>query len=598
MLLAVCCFLFLLPVLLNYFSYPLYSRWLVCVLPPVSLVALSVTNKRLYPATISAFNYYDVRFFLIVCMVVPLMVIQIKEKKILILALAVSALALILLDPVFYLMGVSYERLVGPASRYYYSANFFSIMSYSFMLLALLFEKKISNDTQQNNDTLIAFLNNANAGLEKQKKEIEEQNKEIRQQAKELLTHQEQLLKANHVIEQQKEALLEIQSGLRSELTERNKELVQSNEQLIKSNIELQQFSYSISHNLRGPLARMLGLTNLMEKDLNHLSGAQHNLVKLVAQSAHELDDVIRDLGKIIDIRNDLQRIREKISFQSEWEMVLRSLSAFILPDMKIESDFSRAPVVYAVRPLLTSILYNLCSNAIKYRSPVRPLHLQVSTYTENDLIVLKISDNGLGLDLAQFNRNIFGLYKRFHTHTEGKGLGLYLVKLQAELLGGKVEVSSELHVGTTFLVSLKEPEELDEQIFFERDYATLFYNARLGCVGIYWKKQPTGEEYRQLFTTSLELIRQYRSTLWFSDFSKQGTVATADQQWMVSTIMAEAVRNGLQKIANVPGNHQSNQEYLSRIKQGVEANGIECRFFATRQEAMQWLEQFANTPH
>jgi len=594
-LLLLCCLIYLLPVILNYFSYYRAGKVLVSVFPPISLVILSVSHKLLSPGNVKVFNYFDIRFLLIACMIVPLMIVPIKEKRLLLFTLLLNFICLALLDPIYDAVGVGYGALVGGSAEYYVSANFFSLSAYAFILLAVFSEKKLSDTALENNNTLIVFLNKANTNLEKQKQEIEIQNSEIKLQTEELLTKQKQLVEANQIIEKQKEALLEIQGSLRSELTERHKELAHSNEQLIKTNAELQQFSYSISHNLRGPLARLLGLTNLLEKDLSHLTGTQLELVKLVKQSSQELDDVIRDLGKIIDIRNDIHRIREKVFFQTEWKMVMRSLTSFTTPDMRIECDFKLAPMVYTVRPLLTSILYNLCSNAIKYRSPLRPLHLTVKTYLENNAIILKVSDNGLGMDLAQFNRNIFGLYKRYHTHTEGKGLGLYLVKLQTEMMGGKVEVASQLHTGTTFTVTFSEPQpiEIEEQIFFEDTFGTLFYNARLNAVGISWKRQPSSEEYRQLFIKAQDMIRLYKTSSWLSDISHQGYVSPENQQWVLTNVLPDAVKNGLLRIANVYGSHPGNQDYLIRIKQAVEANQITCRFFSNAKDAIEWLEEY-----
>ncbi|HLZ16558.1 MAG TPA: ATP-binding protein, partial [Cyclobacteriaceae bacterium] len=479
---------YVIPIALNRANQTQLSRWMTCALPPLTIVSLSVVNKKLYPQSIHVFNYLDVRFFLIGCMVIPLLVVQISEKKLFVATLSVSAVLLIFIDFIFNAFGVGYYDLVNSGSQYYFMANFYCITSYTFILTCLLFEKNLSDKALYHNERLVAFLQDANQRLEIQKNEIASKNNEITKQSQELVSRQQQLLKANERIENQKESLLKIQSGLQTELLARNKELVQTNDELAKYNHELQQFSYTISHNLRGPLARLLGLTNLMEKDLSELTGNQLELVKLVTQSAVELDEVIRDLGKIIDIRNDIYRIREKVFFQEELKMVLRSLTTFIQSDARIESDFKDIPIVYTVRPILTSILYNLISNAIKYRSPQRPLHLKIRTNRENGFITLEVEDNGLGMNLGQFSRSIFGLYKRFHTHTEGKGLGLYLVKLQIESLGGKVDVSSEPNVGTTFKVSFPEAVEIEGQIVFESDFGSLFYNARTNCAGIIWK--------------------------------------------------------------------------------------------------------------
>lgn len=571
-------------------NYTRLSRGLTCALPPLSIVALSVVNKLLYPDTIHVFNYLDVRFFLIGCMVIPVLVVQIAETKLLIATLSVSGVLLVFLDLIFNSFGVGYYDLVHPDIHYYFMANFYCIASYAFILVCLLFEKRLSGKAVHENEQLVSFLQHANRKLEIQKNEIKSQNAEFTAQSEKLIFNQQELMKANALIENQKERLLEIQSGLQTELSARNKELMHTNEELAKYNHELQQFSFSISHNLRGPLARLLGLTNLMEKDLNELSGPQLELVKLVTQSAQELDEVIRDLNKIIDIRNDIYRIREKVFFQEEISIVLRSLSAFIQPDITIETDFREAPVIYTVRPMLTSILYNLISNAIKYRSPLRALQLRIKTRKENTNVVLEVSDNGMGMNLEQFSRSIFGLYKRFHTHTDGKGLGLYLVKLQIESLGGKVEVASELNAGTTFKVSFPGNQEVEGQIVFESDFGSIFYNARTNCAGIIWKKQVTSEQYRMLFSKCLDMVRIYHTPYWISDLSRQGTILPEDQQWMVSSILSEAIAHGMRKIANVHLPGQNNEAYRNRIKEAALKLGAEIEFFTDRKSAEDWI--------
>lgn len=578
---------YIIPIALNRANHTRLSRWLTCALPPLTIVALSVINKKLYPDTTHVFNYLDVRFFLIGCMVIPLLVVQISEKKLLAATLSVSGVLLVFLDLIFNSFGVGYYDLVNLDRQYYFMANFYSITSYTFILLCLLFEKDLSDSAFHENEKLVSFLREANQKLEFQKNEMATQNKEFTAQS-------EKLIRANTLIENQKESLLKIQSGLQTELSARNKELTNTNEELVKYNHELQQFSFTISHNLRGPLARLLGLTNLMEKDLAELTGPQLELVKLVTQSAKELDEVIRDLSKIIDIRNDIYRIREKVFFQEELRIVLRSLSTFIQPDVTIDADFREAPIVYTVRPMLTSILYNLISNAIKYRSPQRALQLSVRTAQTTNEVTLEVADNGLGMNLEQFSRSIFGLYKRFHTHTDGKGLGLYLVKLQIESLGGKVNVASELNVGTTFTVSFPGTHEVEGQIVFESDFGSIFYNARTNCAGMIWKKQVTSEQYRILFTKSLDMIKLYHTPFWISDFSKQEIISPEDQKWVVATILPEAIRQGLRKIANVYGAEQlANEDNLHQIKEIFQKFGAEIEFFTDRKKAEDWVDHF-----
>jgi signal transduction histidine kinase len=87
--------------------------------------------------------------------------------------------------------------------------------------------------------------------------------------------------------------------------------------------------------------------------------------------------------------------------------------------------------------------------------------------HQKEDVVTIEVSDNGLGLDVHRFKDKIFGLYKRFHTHTDGKGIGLFLVKLQAETLGGGVDIFSTPEQGTTFVVSLRSvaPEQDEKSI-------------------------------------------------------------------------------------------------------------------------------------
>ena len=102
---------------------------------------------------------------------------------------------------------------------------------------------------------------------------------------------------------------------------------------------------------------------------------------------------------------------------------------------------------------MLQSILYNLLSNAIKFRSPERNLKVIATSHSHNGKAVLEITDNGLGFDTKLHKDKMFKLYTRFHTHVEGRGLGLYLIKAQVEVLHGVIEVESVPGRGSTFRV-------------------------------------------------------------------------------------------------------------------------------------------------
>jgi signal transduction histidine kinase len=102
----------------------------------------------------------------------------------------------------------------------------------------------------------------------------------------------------------------------------------------------------------------------------------------------------------------------------------------------------------------IRSIIYNLLSNAIKYSSPDRTPQVHIQTKRSEHYLLIEVKDNGIGI-AAQHQEKMFTMFKRFHTHVEGTGIGLYIVKRTVENAGGKIEVESKVDVGTTFRVYL-----------------------------------------------------------------------------------------------------------------------------------------------
>lgn len=99
--------------------------------------------------------------------------------------------------------------------------------------------------------------------------------------------------------------------------------------------------------------------------------------------------------------------------------------------------------------------MYNVISNAIKYSSNDRRSEITVSVFLENNQTNFIISNNGICINLKLYKSRIFGFYSRVNTDKEGKGLGLYMTKVQLETLGGSIDVESELGVGTKFIIKI-----------------------------------------------------------------------------------------------------------------------------------------------
>jgi signal transduction histidine kinase len=381
---------------------------------------------------------------------VPCLIFDTTEKWRLYGCLVIMIIPLILFDPVHEYFGVGYFQL-GFASTSYYYINWVALIVFMGIAAGCLSLKIIIERAEKQNLLYRTELMATNTRLSEALTDLEARNQEITAQTEELMTSQDQLIDANKIIEKQK-------GELQKQVNQINSDLQEANEELVKHNNELQQFSYSISHHLRGPIARLLGLTNLA-KVLGNFRHDEEATVILnhIETSALELDLVIRDLSSIVELRNSLYQLRQSVDLQQEWREVRRLLNITDEGDHTYWVDFTQAPTLYSVRPMIHSILINLVSNAIKFRSMDRPLRVDIKTYREGNHTVLSVSDNGLGIDLGVFQGEIFKMYKRFHQHQEGKGLGLYLIKTQVELLNGQVHVQSSPGKGSTFKVSLKD---------------------------------------------------------------------------------------------------------------------------------------------
>ncbi len=294
-------------------------------------------------------------------------------------------------------------------------------------------------------NNLLKHRNNLN--LQKQKEEITQQKLYIEEQNASL-----QLL--NEEITQQKEEIESLNNHLEGLIEHRTLELKKAIEELSKQNQDLEQFSYIVSHNLRSPVARILGLVSILDKTQIRDEYNQQILSHL-SDVSDSLDTVIKDLTQIIAIRNSLDKTKEIINLEEITHLVLEHLSNEIEhTGTQVNLNFLQAKEVPFIKAYAQSIIHNLISNAIKYRSPKRKPQIDVFIQATDSYIILSVKDNGMGIDLKNIGTyKIFGLYQRVATHIEGKGIGLYLAKTQIEALGGRIEVESEIDKGSTFRV-------------------------------------------------------------------------------------------------------------------------------------------------
>jgi PAS domain S-box-containing protein len=238
----------------------------------------------------------------------------------------------------------------------------------------------------------------------------------------------------------------------RKNIAEERRKLI---EDLTRYNNDLEQFAYITSHNLRAPIASILGLVSIFDQD-SPGSVINKDVIKRLEIAAQDMDVTFKDINQILAAREQIEEVKEEISLSQLLNNIKNNFSNQIRSSQaEILGDFNVVETIYSIKSYIESIFFNLVSNALKYRSPKRKPLIKISTNIVERYVIISFSDNGLGIDLKKHGDKVFGLYKRFHFHTGGKGLGLHLVKTQVEALGGKIEVKSTEDKGTTFIIYL-----------------------------------------------------------------------------------------------------------------------------------------------
>jgi signal transduction histidine kinase len=251
---------------------------------------------------------------------------------------------------------------------------------------------------------------------------------------------------------------LHIRGILRDLTTEKKaeRERIKMISDIVQRNSDLEQFSYIVSHNLRAPTANIIGFSDILQ-DETITAKEQKVLLHGLSASVNGLDTIIKDINTILQSKREVYEKKEIVIFSKLVNDIVISIGHLIEKyDVKVACDFSDVDQIYSLKVYIYSIFYNLISNSIKYSKPNEQPLIEIKSKKENSKVILTFKDNGLGIDMKNKADKIFGLYNRFHSHVEGKGMGLFMVKTQVESLGGKIAIISELNKGTEFTITFE----------------------------------------------------------------------------------------------------------------------------------------------
>lgn len=213
---------------------------------------------------------------------------------------------------------------------------------------------------------------------------------------------------------------------------------------LTQSYKNLEQFSFVVSHNLRAPLTNIIGLSKLIDKE--NFDDDNKEILNGIESSAENLDVVLNDLNFILKLKTDKLEDKSNISFANFLQKNIDKLNTeYPQISINFELNFDKTIQINSIESLLEKIIYNILQNSIKFRNPKNQLKITIDIQKIENQFEISITDNGIGIDLEKYIDRLFTLYGKFNRQTEGKGMGLYLIKIYTELLGGKVEIESKI---------------------------------------------------------------------------------------------------------------------------------------------------------
>ncbi|MFT2009833.1 chemotaxis protein CheB [Pontibacter sp. 13R65] len=240
-----------------------------------------------------------------------------------------------------------------------------------------------------------------------------------------------------------------------SDLKATQEKLEDTNEHLLKVNDDLDTFVYTASHDLKAPVANIEGLLLLLEEQVEEagpLPGEPTQpLFNMIKDSISRFKNVIKDLTDIAKVQRDVDGAAEVVDLQEVINNVKLTVNDLLDKEQAtLHIDIEEASKINFSKKNMYSILYNLVSNAVKYSAPERKPEIFLKTEKVDGHVLLTVKDNGLGISEDNLTK-MFTLFKRFHSHVDGTGMGLYIVKRMIDNAGGRIEVESEEGKGTEF---------------------------------------------------------------------------------------------------------------------------------------------------
>lgn len=226
-------------------------------------------------------------------------------------------------------------------------------------------------------------------------------------------------------------------------------------ESLQEHNNRLQNYAHIVSHNLRSHTGNLSMLLELSE--INPNKGCDAELFQHIKTATNEMCDTVNHLTEIVEIQHLIKNTFVPINLRKRIKSAVNNIQSAVKQlNGEIKIKVNKELMIYGISSYVDSVIMNILTNAIKYRSSERLLKIDIEAENSGEYTVVAISDNGIGIDLERHSEKMFGMYKTFHEHKNARGIGLFMSKNQMEAMDGHIEVESQLNKGTTFRLYFK----------------------------------------------------------------------------------------------------------------------------------------------
>ncbi|MBI1184340.1 hypothetical protein GC194_08720 [bacterium] len=303
-------------------------------------------------------------------------------------------------------------------------------------------------------------------------------------------------------------------------LVEEQRQLIErANGDLVKMQHDFGDFAYVVSHVLRGPISSILGIFELL--DSKSLTPENEHYFEIIKSRTQIVDEVIHDLNQIVGLQRGVRDIIQVIEPKEIIENLLGYFSKEIdTKALNIQWDLDGVSSFLSSKETIRNIFYHLIDNALIHGCLSDKPQITFAASIENDLIKFVVTDNGPGMDLGKISNKIFEPYYKYSKNSHNKGLGLYLAKLQVEMLGGSIGAFSEPGKGFSVHFDIPKIERAERRVLLDSDVVRFTYYPELSAIKAKWKRDLKPSEFNEVFGFILDFIKRYKTNFWIADIS------------------------------------------------------------------------------